>query len=562
MVCRARESDIRYPIVVIRLSFVVTALALAATAGWRFSDHRRQVRELASEVAPRLAEGRREALLRRLAREPDLATARAQAARALLAEALAPPAGGPLPTREEKLAQLESARAQAAQALADNPASWEASMIVGAATYLARSLARDDRLFSEPAAWEIPLARARELAPGQPEPARFAAMAYLEVWALLPDWKRREVRELVATGLAHRDTFDRLIGPWLDVADDLEAALELVPDQPYAWERLRQLFARRQQWEAYRRATAGWRDVLEAEAQRGLAEAEELLADGEAGLARHRLLEVIRNLPAEARFAPLLERVVRRLPAGPVGAEAAAAFERWLDWCLDLCLLEECPLPPEVTVRLAPVYFDLPPPRAALVALAAGDLVRAESFERRADGLLQEDWAPYLVLKARRLVARGRAEEAEAALASVSLAWNRHPAYWQALLAVARGRQAEPLARTAEERLDALRRSSWPPVAWRRDGDREVLVLVARGPAEGLAIALAEVPPVGAVVEVRWDGAVAGTFVARPGEPALILPLAVEEGLHRLELTTLAGAARLRPGRVALASPEGRPHDR
>jgi hypothetical protein len=383
-------------------------------------------------------------------------------------------------------------------------------------------------------------------------------MAYLEVWGVLGADKRRDVERLLAAGFEDPGTFGRLIEPWLTVTGDLETALALVPPRPAAWEQLRRLFASRGDWAAYRRVTAGWQRVLRADVTARIDEADARLAAGDPVAARDLLLTAARQLPPDGQFADLFTRALRQLPAGPVGSEAAAAFAGWLDFALPLCVNGSCPLPPEVIGRLAGAAFDLPPPRAALAALAAGDLPRAERYERRADALFQEAWAPYLVLKARRLTERGDAAEAMAALRPVSLAWTSRPIYWLTELAAARGSDDGEAGGLAVERLAALRRSGWPSTAWQRDGGRAWVELLPSRPAPGLAVEL-RAPEGGAVVEARWDGAAVGTFEVSPVAPTLTLGLPVDTDLHRLELTTLAGAGEAAPGRVTLAPATGSP---
>lgn len=538
----------------LRALAVAAALALAGLAAWRFAAERGEREALIRTLSPALTEPRRTAAAHRVRSEPDPPAARALAARALLAETLSHlPARGSA-ERFRQLPRLDLARSLAARVLAEQPASWSGATALGAATYLAWSLARDGRLLTSPGAWEDPLTRATELGPGQREPARFLSMAYLEVWGVLGADKRRDVERLLAAGFEDPGTFNRLIEPWLTVAGDLDTALALVPPRPSAWDELRRLFAARRDWPAYRRVTAGWERVLRADVGARIDEGAARLAAGDPVAARALLLTAARQLPPDGRFADLFTRALRQLPAGPVGGEAAAVFAAWLDFALPLCVDGSCPLPPEVIGRLAGAAFDLDPPRAALAALAAGDLPRAERYERRADGLFQEAWAPYLVLKARRLTERGDFAQAMAALRPVSLSWTSRPIYWLAQLAAARGSGDGEAADLAVDRLAALRRSSWPSTVWQRGGGRAWVELLPAGPAPGLVVDLRGAPEDGAVVEVRWDGTAVGTFEVSPAAPLLRLTLPVDGDLHRLELTTLAGAGDAPPGRISLAA--------
>lgn len=524
----------------------LAGLTLSALQLRAYSSHQEH---LLRTLEPLLDTEQRDASLHRLRREPDPARADAEAALRILADLVTAPPGPDPATRAAARDRMAASRELAAGALLRRPANADAAMVLGAATYLGWSLARDGRLFTQAEAWEAPLERSLELAPGDREPARFLSMAYLEVWRALAPEKRREARELLRQGFEDPGTFDRLIAAWLATASNLEEALDVVPDRPFAWERLRNRFIDTRDWPSYARVTRGWYDALEADFDRRFAEAEALATDGYVRDARSVLLAVLREAPVSRRFAPYLTRLLRRLPPGPVDARGEEPLERWLGWCLTLETLDGCPLPPETVDRLAGLTGPLAPPVAALTALLADDLVKAESLEGPGpqDGLR---WGPYYLAKARILLEQGDLAGAADALGRLHPVWRSRPAYWQERWALAEAADDPATRREAEVRLDSFTHSLWPAEAWSSSDGSSRLELFSQA-GQGLHLAVTAVPEGAAAVEVRWDGTDAGTYAVRSGD-FIFLPLEVARGSHLLEIRTpLPGP--LVPGAVALA---------
>lgn len=429
------------------------------------------------------------------------------------------------------------------------PASWRAALIAGGTTYLELARTGDPRLLAEAPLWEAPLLAARSLAPAQTAPVRFLAAAYLGNWSSLSPERRTAAVELLRDAFRERSTLRLLVAEWLRVAPSLGQALAVIPAEPWAWQELEQTFARRGDWERAAEARRRGYQALAASVETALAAADRQLAGGEPRRARTLLLSLSRQLPVDRGFAPAMQRLLERLPPGPVAEPFRETFADWLDWSLDRCLFGTCPLSPAAIDRLAYLAGPLQPARAALAALAAGDLARAELTERRG-ATSTDDWAPYRLLKAEALAARGEVDNAARTLADVPAHWRSTPRFW-----LARRRLAElagdlEAAAAVDRELARLRRSAWsePDWRWREDGVR--LELLPEGPSAGLEIEVREAPPAGAVVEILWDGALIEVLAVRAGE-RIAVAQTVSPDLHLLELIAPRGPS-VRPGRVTL----------
>lgn len=538
---------------VLRAFLVLLALALAVLAIVRLRELEEEQREAAlwleqTGVTQEVA----------LDREPDRQRVRLRAARAAFASELNPArrAGlAPETAARESAARLAEIARVAGEVLAARPASWDAALLHGASTYLSWAQTRDPRLFTRYRAWEAPLERARELAPGQREPVRFLAMAYLDVWPALSPRKRGIAKELLGEVLRQPEDLGRLLDPWLATAADRREAFSVLPDEPEVWERVESSFVGRGDWEGFRAARSRRDAALLAGLRRDLAEADRLRRAGNVSAARSLYLSVAARARPDARSLSVLEPALTRCPPGPVARETGAKLAPHLAWVLDRCQRARCPIEPDALKRLVRFVRDTTPAEEALAYVFAGDLPEAERLERRAGTQWDESWAPYLVAKAAALAERGRVDEAELALSEVNRSWQQHPLFWQARLQVARA-AADPAAlKAAEAGLAAFGRSAWPATAWTWRGNLARLEIVAAAPARGLIVDLDEVPAPGAVVELRLDGALLGAFPVRPGPAGgtAALPVAVPlgRGLHLLELESTIGG-RVLPGGVLL----------
>lgn len=483
-----------------------------------------------------------------------------------LAESVGPgEVGGIDRVPEGSVERLAVARELAAEALAERPAVWQASMLLGAATYLVRSRARDPQLVTAYRDWEAPLEMAVDRAPGKAEPGRFLALAYLELWPVVSEEKRETARALMADAFRDPGIFRRLAEVWLTAVEDRREAFAAIPSEPEAWSHVGTLLGREGDWEGVREARLRYHEALRRRREEDLDEARRRLELGDRGEARRLLLLVATRGRPEPAAVPFLVQALDRLPPGPPG-RSAGAFRDWLHWSFDLCLLDRCPLPPATLERVAGLAGELQPAEAALAELLAGDLATAERLERRTERLWHPEWSPYLLAKARVLLRRGEPAAAAAALQEVHPSWQSRVPYRWLLDEVTRAgglsTEAVPIERGGRPQPG----SHWPAAAWRpnRASGSDRLELRLPGiEGEDLRLRLAAVPAPGAVVEIRLDGAPVSIAVVRPGDelllpsaespglgyPGLGSPGLESSGLHLLELETLAGG-RVLPGAV------------
>jgi len=469
-----------------------------------------------------------EALERQIRREGDLAEARTAAARFLVEREMQRPT-------EVHPDRLALARDLAREALERQPANAEASWILGATISMLRARERDTRLFSQSWQWERPIRRSLELAPHAKEPGRMLVGAYLDVWPALSPARREEVTRLLRDAFEDRATFERLIAPWLDLAGSLAAAAELVPDRSWAWAPLAARAGRDRDWGAFVRYDGRRRQAELRELDAALAAAESRLAQGDAGAARGALDEVLARLAPDGASAGRVERLLSQRPAGPATEPAGRAAVAWLAWAEPLELLGRESLSPEAYGRLASLAGSrLTPDRAALVALAAGDLARAELFERRSESLWSERWAPFLTLKAARALDRKAPAEARAALEQAHRDYRKRLP-WQRLAREV-GLPAPPPGRERWEESDWI----WTDGAAR-------LEFEPAGAASGLRLALEGVGAEGAVLEPSLDGRALEPVIVPGNAREARIATALTARPHLFELRARAGTVRPAP---------------
>jgi hypothetical protein len=534
---------------VVRIGMAAVGLALAVLALVRFLALDGARREWTAWLAES-GQPVDERLERELARETDTDGMAVRAVRASLARAIDAMAHTS-PDRRQSALRLEETARRAAAVLGRRPASWEAAMVLGAATYMSDSQARDARLFTAHERWEAPLEAAIELAPTKREPARFLTGAYVEIWPALTAAKRERVRGLLAGLLSDPDDASLLLGPWLDAAGDRQVALAALPPEPRVWEQVQRLLDARGDWAGFSAARQRWNQVLLSRLQTDLAAADANLAAGDYTAARILYLAVLDGAQPDLAYRDLLAAALTRCPPGPVPHDIAVHLSRQVDWAVQRCLLAECALQPEALKRLARLAGEQQAaPEEAMALLLAGDLPGAAALERRAENGWSNSWVPYLLLKARMLAGRHQLAAAESTLAFVPRSWWERPTYWQVRLELAQAADDKAGMAQAEERLRGLARMSWPAAEWTWRGERARLEILAAAPAAEVEIDLLETPPAGAVVELWLDGALLGTAPARPGAP-LVAGLPVSRGVHLIELQAVAGGP-VTPGALRL----------
>jgi tetratricopeptide (TPR) repeat protein len=526
------------------------ALVFSLVSATRWAENRQEMLQLLDESGVARAQPD---LVRRVERESTAHHARITTARGLVYHVLTL-YSRPSPEEERQAAArlLPRARELAADALEAQPNSWQAAMILGTATYLDRSLRRDPRLYTEARAWEAPLEKAVRDARGHPEPARLLATAYLETWDNLSAQKKEAAKTLLARVFEDDlRAFEALAPAWSGLGLSTEETLSIVPGHPEAWRVLERAYAADSRWGPFRLAHESYLDALESTLEAQRQEAEERLRLGNFFRARSMILKVIVQAPPSGRFAPLVARALEIYPPGLHGLSATNRLKAWLDWARELARVGVEPLPPSAIARLLDAVGEIEPHEAAQAAQLADDLYQAERYEKLARPLSLSIWAPYLVIKADRLVELGEPDRAHEALSMVFQGARSELPYRWVRQKVARARGDLVELAIAEEQVEELRKESWTTLEWRWRYDRPVLELLASRDAAGVVVEMSKVAERGAVVEFRWDGEAVALRTIRPGQSEF-LPIAVGAGPHRLELVSVAGGETI-PGNVRLA---------
>jgi len=536
----------------------VAAVAVAALGVQHALTLHARHRDVSKLLAETGLASRQPEVARSAAMDPDPVRGRLAVARALLAEAFDYSAFAALPPREavEAVAgindRLDLARSIAAETLAVRPSAWQAAMIMGGATYRLWSARGDPRVFRNRVVWEGPLLAAARLAPGEDEPLRFLAVAWLEVWPTLTLAERSDALPTIRRAFQDPATFARCAELWLSAAPDRASAFELVPDDSRAWSLLEGMYAARAEWDGFCVTRKRRDQALEGELRQRLVEAGERLRGGDRSGARSLAVGVVTAAPVELRFRDSVEAALALCPPGPVGAQEPV--RRWLAWAVEGYVRGQRRLSSAAVARLVASAGELPASEAAAAELAAGNLAQAEVVERRNESPGTEAWAPYWIAKARVLAGQHHAAEATAALARVHRSWRAAVPVVEARLAVARATGDAAGVAAVQSELNSLAAASWPATDWQWRGPVARLDLLVSADASGLAVSLDVVPPAGAVVGVTLDGATAAVAPAG-GEAMLHLATRIPRGPHLLEVETRAGG-RVVPGQVELMTGE------
>ncbi len=533
--------------VVVALSLVGAFLALASASSWA---HNR--RDLLDHLRRAGIDGSHPSALVRVEREGTAHHSRLLTARSLIYDSLArlwqqSDDVDPEQLQREILDRLPIARSLATSALDSDPGSWQALMLIGASTYLERSLNRDRRLYTEAAAWEIPLSKATERAAGHPEPRRLLATAYLETWFGLSDSKQAIAKDLLAQ--VFRDdlrAFEALLPAWLGLRLSPEETFSVVPENAGAWRILEKGYEEQKRWGMFLTVHGRYLDALESQLEAQRQNAEQRVRLGDFFHGRSRYLQVIAGAPPSQRFAPLVNRVLEAYPPGLHGHSILGPLRAWLDWAIEQGQLGRKPIPPAQLRQLIDAVGELPHAKAALASSLAEDFYQAERFEKLAQPLSQEEWAPYLVVKARASLAENDLAGANEALSLVVGDYRRHPSYLLTELEAAR-------ASGDSVRLDIVRAAitqtasrRWSSAQWQRTSKSFLEILPAQS-SPGFAFEVPKAPTGGAVIEVFLNGRAVITSPVYRGDVVRV-PVAIPaDEAHRIEIRFVAGGT-IQPG--------------
>lgn len=445
------------------------------------------------------------------------------------------------------LERLDAAGLLAAEALARQPGSWDACLVLGGSNFLTFSRLDDPRLRLRRELSEGLLLRARQLAPGRPESARLLAAFYLGNWSRLGPAERVQAMAIIAVALEDPTSFGLLVEHWLRVAPSLDVALSMIPDEPSYWRRLQQLFAARGDLERYRDATERLVGTVDRWAPELTARAERQIARGGSREGRRLLLGVLSELRPSVDQSGLFTAALGALPPGPLGDRDVQRLRSWLDWTLQLCLYSACPLDSDTVERLVSLVPDLAAADRAAAALAAGDLAGGERIERDVAPTADGSWDTYWLLKAEALASRGRGTDAALALGRLSPVLRPSLPVLKAAVAVAAAQGEATRLKEARAALAAWAASPWTASAWDRSDWTLRLALHAEG--TGRLATSFRTPPEGAVVEALLDGESLGFYSLRSGE-GWETPDPVPAGSHLMTFRLLtsrnvvAGAVR------------------
>lgn len=485
--------------------------------------------------------------LARLQAEPTLAGARLLTARLVVHRVIS----ATETERPAAAALLPLAKELAAEVLRAQPGDWQASMLLGTATYLEWSLTQNRRLFTEAAAWEKPLQHSIELAPGHLEPKRLLATAYLEVWFALSPTKKTLARGVLREVFsADQRAYRALLPAFVAVTPDFEEIFDVIPSEPEAWQDVERIYSERRAFGALAAARERYLQALEARIEKRYAEAEERIGLGDFYRSRYLLLKNLAEAPPSARFAPHVARALELYPPGLHGLTAGEPLRGWLDWLLELDRLGLHPIEPRLVGRLLDAVGEIDPAKGAHAALVAGDLNQAERYSRLSEAPQVESWGPYLIARAHQEIDKGLFAEARQSLDMVYFGTQRQAPYLLARLKLAQALGDAGGINLARAELARQQKQEWEPLDWKFLGNRRRLELLPSRAARGLTIEIQDGPNWGSVIEVLLDGRSLKTAVVQNGH-AFRLEVPIEARLHLLEIEPLM-TANVVPGRVRL----------
>ena len=536
-----------------RIAVVLVALVLGPVVVLRYVETQRQLHSIEEGWQSADVIGRHPKAYSVAVRLSDLQRSRLSLARVLLVDSLAVERLGELSLEEglEESAnikrRLRQAEKLATQVLEEQPSSWEAETILGGVLWLDQ-LSESSASALSPEDWETHLARALQLGPTQIEPLRLLTASYLTRWHTLSDREREQAGKALGKTLTDSASLDLLLPGWMAIASK-EQLFESLPDSSLAWRRVITELARQHRWNDYCEAREEWHQTLWRETEDLLREAEARRAGGDIATARKLYLQVIGRAAPELQNLDHFTRALLHLPPGPLSESSGPAIRSWTQWGVALWMLDQPSLPASVFQRLSGFDSLLSPRSLAVAALAAGDLSRAETLERRSDETWSEDWAPYLLGKTKFLLESNRLTDAIEALGQVHRSYRTSPLY----LALQRNLRSKGGAESATETRQP---SMWLPSDWTWRGQEVSLVVNLSESHQPLPtptlieMTFDDVRPLGNPVEIQWNGHRLGCWSV--GEESVEAQgVELSPGLHRITVHKPAyGTAK--PGSLRL----------
>lgn len=524
----------------LRLAIGGLCIALALAAAAQYASWRETRSELEAILDATGILDSHPSLAADIRRAPGFARSRLRVARALLARELDRRFGG-----EEVIAgdaqppPLATARELARVSLERQPASWQAALVLGGATYLEVGRRRDSARSPDTESWTAPLQLARRLAPGQPEPARLLAAASLGEWSRLDEDERQAAAEVVAAALRDPRSFDLLVAYWLRVAPNLERALAAIPDAAWAWDRLGNQYANNADWERFAEVHNRWRRALENDLGARLETARRMASGGERRGARERARSILGVAPPSHEFRAIFAGALDLLRLESVDRGYSAPLRDWLLWSLDRCRENRCPFAAADIELLFAATSALAPAERAQAAIAASRLdvvARAEAALHPSDPAAID----FYVLKGRWMAQRGDLRAALEALATPARVPPTRVGYWRQLAEIQRLADNPRAAAAANTTLQSMAAARWPGHQFRKHYDTLRLELHSAADADGLRLRWGDLAAGGGAVAIRWDGRVVGTYAVGAGIPTRI-EIPVERGVHLIEVLPVRG---------------------
>ena len=402
------EANVTTPVLrLLPALLTLAAILVTAAAAHVFRDQKREREALLQILEESGLDERSPRLIGLVRSDPDVHAAKERVALALVADLLDPTtrADAATPTELDRRLQLQIGRLDIAEqlaheVLAQRPTSWRSSTAIGAAIYLRRSLRRDERLLRSYRDWEEPLLRARRIAPGRAEPARFLTMAYLELWPVLSEEKQELTRSMLAPALTDRTTYLATIGAWLQVAGDDLDAIDRLPQTGWLLQDLTARLIERNRLALALESHRRWRAAIAEEAETALLDARASSSRGDHTRAAKLGVQALVQLPTQLQWLAMAEDLLAVIPSGQLKNQGLFT-RRWFDFELEQCLRSECRLSEKFVERILPMSSRGTYDRL-IAALSLGDWEEMQGSESEVatDARCTPQLEPYWLAKA------------------------------------------------------------------------------------------------------------------------------------------------------------------